>query len=142
MAGQVRLQDSAWLAQLAKQASAAASAIRKLTLLEIGAAVATPVKIRNPNVRNRDFISNLPALKLSKIDNDRLCSPTTSTRFINLGLANHELFDFVANLERSGEPTRLLASPRPCFGRLIRISILWIDARILPPLARRTRRFG
>lgn len=55
VAGQVRLQDSAWLAQLAKQASALASATRKLPLLEIGAAVAAPVKIRNNVVRNSDF---------------------------------------------------------------------------------------
>lgn len=57
--GQVRLQDSAWLAQLAKQASAAASATRKLPLPEIGPAVAAPIKMSNAIVRYRDFISNL-----------------------------------------------------------------------------------
>jgi hypothetical protein len=58
--GQVRLQESAWLAQPAKQASAAASATRKLNLLEIGPAVAAPVNMSNPTVKNSDFISNLP----------------------------------------------------------------------------------
>ena len=46
--------------QLAKQASALASATRKLPLLEIGVAVAAPVKTRNNIVRNSDFIGNLP----------------------------------------------------------------------------------
>jgi len=63
VAGQVRLQDSAWLAQLARQASALASATRKLPLLEIGVAIAAPVKLRKTIMRNSDFMSNLPTFE-------------------------------------------------------------------------------
>ena len=102
VAGQVRLQDSAWLAQLAKQASALASATRKLPLLEIGVAVAAPVKIRNNIVRNSDFISNLPtSTRKALAVTDRSCTPSAAAG-VNFGLAYDELFDLVAGLERSG----------------------------------------
>ena len=60
MAGQVRLQDSAWLAQLAKQASAAASARRSLALLAIGSATADQIRVTKMKTLNRNFITNVP----------------------------------------------------------------------------------
>src|SRR6266851_1214115 len=56
--GQTRLQDSLCLAQLAKQASAAASANRHLPLLKTGPAVAVPMTVKKSATLNRGFIGN------------------------------------------------------------------------------------
>jgi hypothetical protein len=57
--GQTRLQESAWLAQLAKQASAAVSANRGLSLGETGPATAMPIQTRDNAAPDRGFIRNL-----------------------------------------------------------------------------------
>lgn len=56
--GQTRLQDSLWLAQLAKQASAAASANRHLPLLKTGPAIAVPMTVKKSAALNSGFIRN------------------------------------------------------------------------------------
>jgi hypothetical protein len=56
--GQTRLQDSLWLVQLAKQASAAASANRHLPLLRTGPAIAVPMTEKNSAALNKGFIRN------------------------------------------------------------------------------------
>jgi len=56
--GQTRLQDSFWLAQLAKQASVAASASRHFPLVETGAAIVVPMTAKTSATLNRDFIRN------------------------------------------------------------------------------------
>jgi hypothetical protein len=57
--GQTRLQESAWLAQLAKQASLLASANRSHSLREAGPAIAVPINTKDNATPNRGFIWNL-----------------------------------------------------------------------------------
>jgi hypothetical protein len=57
--GQTRLQESAWLEQLAKQASLLASANRSLSLKEAGPAIAVPTNTKDNATPNRVFIRNL-----------------------------------------------------------------------------------
>ena len=57
--GQTRLQESAWLEQLAKQASLLASANRGLSLNEAGPAIAVPTNKKDNATLNRGFIRNL-----------------------------------------------------------------------------------
>lgn len=59
VAGQTRLQESAWLAQLAKQASLVASATRSRSLREAVPAVAVPINAKNNATHNRGFIRTL-----------------------------------------------------------------------------------
>lgn len=56
--GQTRLQESFWLAQLAKQASVAASANRHLPLLKAGPAIAAPIAVKKSAALNRGFIKS------------------------------------------------------------------------------------
>jgi hypothetical protein len=57
--GQTRLQESAWLEQLAKQASLLASANRGLSFKAAGPAIAVPINIKDNATPNRGFIRNL-----------------------------------------------------------------------------------
>ena len=59
MVGQTRLQESAWLEQLAKQASLLASANRGLSFKETRPAIAVPINIKDNATPNRGFIKNL-----------------------------------------------------------------------------------
>ena len=56
VAGQVRLQELFWLAQLAKQASVDASASRSLPVLDIVPAIAVPIRVKHNAALNRIFI--------------------------------------------------------------------------------------
>ena len=76
MVGQTRLQDSAWLAQLAKHASEAASASRSLLAVENWPAVADPINVKISAKLNRGFIRNLRSL----LPVERLCNPRTIMR--------------------------------------------------------------
>jgi hypothetical protein len=142
--GHTLLQESFWLAQLAKQASVEASANRHLPLLKPAPAIAVPMTAKKSAAPNTSFIRNseFGSARWPKPSANRSCASSARAFVVDIGLVDHELLDLVTGLESGGQPSRLFPATRPGFRRLIGISILWINPRIFPPLTRRSQLLG
>jgi hypothetical protein len=95
--GQTRLQESFWLAQLAMQASLAASARRHFPIETLFCpAAAVPISSRDNTAQSASFmeISDYTALAAKR----RLRAAAARTFAAGIRLANHELLDLVTGL--------------------------------------------